>query len=55
MVLTKKFPEEIYGDMPEAEKLMLGFCSILPSDEYLSIRTMKSYAKLKTGVTDYNA
>jgi hypothetical protein len=54
MDMTKKLPEEIYSCMTDAEKLMLGFCSIPPSDEYGSIHTKKSYAELKSKVADYN-
>lgn len=53
MDMTRKLPEEIYAQLTDSEKLMLGFCSIPPSDESGSIHTKKSYSELLPKVADY--
>jgi hypothetical protein len=53
MDMTRKLPEAIYSQLSDSEKLMLGFCSIPPSDESGSIHTKKSYSELLPKVSDY--
>jgi ectoine hydroxylase-related dioxygenase (phytanoyl-CoA dioxygenase family) len=53
MDMTRGLPQEIYDKLDEAEKLLLGFCSIPPSDETGSIHTKKDYSSLLRNVTDY--
>ena len=53
MDMTRKLPQDIYEQLTDAEKLMLGFCSIPPFDETGSIHTKKSYEELKPNVADY--
>jgi hypothetical protein len=53
MDMTRRLPEDIYAQLTDSEKLMLGFCSIPPSDESGSIHTKKSYSELLPKVADY--
>jgi hypothetical protein len=53
MDMTRKLPEEIYSQLTDSEKLMLGFCSIPPSDEFGSIHTKKSHSDLLPKVASY--
>lgn len=53
MDMTRKLSEEIYSQLTDSEKLMLGFCSIPPSDEFGSIHTKKTYSDLLPKVADY--
>ena len=53
MDMTRKLPEDIYAKLTDAEKLMLGFCSIPPTDESGSIHTKKTYSDLLPTVADY--
>lgn len=53
MDMTRSLPQDIYSQLTDAEKLMLGFCSIPPSNESGSIHTKKSYSDLMPNVSDY--
>jgi hypothetical protein len=53
MDMTRKLPETIYAQLTDSEKLLLGFCSIPPSDESGSIHTKKSLSELLPNVADY--
>ena len=53
MDMTRSLPDSIYKKLTDEQKLLLGFCSIPPSDESNSIHTKKSYLDLKNSVTDY--
>ena len=45
--MTRSLPDSIYKKLTDEQKLLLGFCSIPPSDESNSIHTKKSYLDLK--------
>jgi hypothetical protein len=47
MDMTRSLPQEIYDLLTDAEKLLIGFCSIPPKDESGSIHTKKDYSFLK--------
>jgi ectoine hydroxylase-related dioxygenase (phytanoyl-CoA dioxygenase family) len=53
MDMTRSLPQEIYDKLDDAEKLLLGFCSIPPADEAESIHTKKDYSALLETVANY--
>lgn len=53
MDMTRSLPEEIYRQLTDEQKALLGFCSIPASSEYHSINTKAGYEALKPSVTDY--
>ena len=53
MDMTRSLPNKIYKDLSDEEKLLLGFCSIPPSDESTRINTKSSYDSLLDNVEDY--
>ena len=53
MDVTRKLPEVIYAQLTNDEKLLLGFCSIPPSDESGLIHTKNSLSELLPNVADY--
>lgn len=53
MDYTKKLPQEIYSQLTDKQKCLLGFCSIPPANEYSGINTKQGYEYLKETVTDY--
>jgi hypothetical protein len=54
MNITKSLPNEIYQQMSDEQKLLLGFCSIPPLDESDRISTKQSYVDLLDNVSDYH-
>ena len=53
MDYTKSLPQEIYHQLSNKEKALLGFCSIPPINELSGINTKKGFADLKDNVQDY--
>ena len=54
MDMTKSLPNEIYQKLSDEKKLLLGFCSIPPTDESERIITKQSYDDLLDNVDDYH-
>jgi len=54
MDITKSLPNEIYQKLSNEQKLLLGFCSIPPTDESERIITKQSYDDLLDNVGDYH-
>ena len=53
MDMVRSLPQDVYEKLTDAEKLLIGFCSIPPRDESGSIHTKKDYKSLKPLVSDY--
>lgn len=53
MDIPRGLPEEIYRDLTERQKALLGFCSIPPADEQERINTKTGYESLRPSVQDY--
>jgi hypothetical protein len=53
MDMPRSLPENIYRQLNEEHKALLGFCSIPPRDERERINTKCGYEVLKPSVTDY--
>ena len=53
MDMTRSFPAEFYKKSNNAQKRLIGFCSIPPRDEYERINTKQSYEDLKAELSDY--
>ena len=51
--ITENLPEDIYQQLNESEKAILGYCSRPLTNEYEGIDFKKSYASLKPKVSDY--
>lgn len=54
MNIPKTIPNEIYKQCSDAQKLLLGFCSLPPSNPYDRINTKNGYDFLKPNVADYD-
>jgi hypothetical protein len=54
MNMTKSLPNEVYQQISDEQKLLLGFCSIPPSDETDRISIKQCYEDLLENVSDYN-
>lgn len=52
MDMTRSLPQEIYEVLTDAEKLLIGFCSLPPKDEFGSIHTKKDYSSLRKVAKD---
>lgn len=55
MDLTRSCPPEIYSQLSNEEKALLGFCSIPPKDEHERINTKTGFDALKETPADYFA
>jgi hypothetical protein len=53
MDIPRGMPEEIYSQLTDEEKALMGFCSIPPKDENEFISTKRGYSDLKPRVQDY--
>jgi len=53
MDATRSLPEEIYQELSNAQKVLLGFCSIPPKDETKRINTKTGYEALLPTVKEY--
>jgi Phytanoyl-CoA dioxygenase (PhyH) len=53
MDVTRSLPNEIYRQLDDEQKALLGFCSIPPFDEYERINTKCGYSDLKPSMRDY--
>jgi hypothetical protein len=53
MDIPRGLPDEIYRDLTERQKALLGFCSIPPADEQERINTKTGYESLRPSVRDY--
>ena len=51
--IPRSLPEEIYQELTERQKILLGFCSIPPKDEHERLNFKGGYAQLKPSVKDY--
>ena len=47
MDMTKSIPKKIFNKLTINEKIMLGFCSTIPINEYDLIRTKKKISEIK--------
>jgi Phytanoyl-CoA dioxygenase (PhyH) len=55
MDITRSLPEDIYRQLSDEQKALLGFCSIPPQDEQERINTKCGYEFLKPTVASYYA
>jgi ectoine hydroxylase-related dioxygenase (phytanoyl-CoA dioxygenase family) len=55
MDITRSLPEDIYRQLSDEQKALLGFCSIPPRDERERINTKCGYESLKPTVASYYA
>jgi hypothetical protein len=53
MNIPKTISNELYRELSDAQKLLLGFCSIPPSDPFERVNTKTGYDFLKPNVGDY--
>lgn len=53
MDMTRSLPEDIYRQLTDRQKAMLGFCSIPPRDEDGRVNTKTGYGALLPSVKDY--
>jgi len=53
MDITRSIPDSIYQQLSDEQKLLMGFCSIPPTDESARIVTKGSYDVLLPSVDDY--
>jgi hypothetical protein len=53
MDMTRSMPNSIYKELTDAQKLLIGFCSIPPLDESNRIVTKGNYESLLPNVDDY--
>lgn len=53
MNIPKTISNELYRELSDAQKLLLGFCSIPPSDPFERVNTKTGYDFLKPNVDDY--
>jgi ectoine hydroxylase-related dioxygenase (phytanoyl-CoA dioxygenase family) len=53
MDIPKSLPQEIYAQLTDRQKALMGFCSIPPVDESRRINTKCGYDFLKSSVRDY--
>ena len=53
MDITRSLPNNIYNQLSDKQKALLGYCSIPPFDENERINTKTSYESLKANVEDY--
>lgn len=53
MDMTRSLPDEMYSQLSNEQKAVLGFCSIPPSDEFTRVNTKCGYDYLKDSVADY--
>lgn len=54
MDYTKSLPQEIYDQLTDKQKSLMGFCSIPPGNEFSGINTKKDYTFLKPRIGDYH-
>lgn len=53
MDITRSLPNEIYQELNDEQKALMGFCSIPPHDEFERNNTKCGYDFLKENVSDY--
>lgn len=53
MDITRGLPQEVYAQLDDRQKSLLGFCSIPPIDESERINTKTGYESLLPDVSDY--
>jgi hypothetical protein len=53
MDITRSLPDSIYQQLSDEQKLLMGFCSIPPSDESMRIVTKAGYDVLLPTVDEY--
>lgn len=53
MDMTRSLPDEIYRQLSDSQKALLGFCSIPPADEAARINTKAGFESLRPSVADY--
>ncbi len=51
--ITRSLPDEIYQQLDDRQKCLLGFCSIPPKDEEERVHFKGGYADLRPSVSDY--
>jgi len=52
--IPKTISNDLYQELSDAQKLLLGFCSIPPSDPFERVNTKNGYDFLKPNVDDYD-
>jgi hypothetical protein len=55
MDMTRSLPEDIYCQLDDRQKQLLGFCCIPPADEFERINTKSGYDTLRASVRDYSS
>ena len=53
MDMTKSLPKKIFKKLSINEKILLGYCSIIPKDEKGIIRTKRSVNEISYNINDY--
>lgn len=53
MDMTRGLPEEMYAQLTDEQKRLLGFCSIPPANENQRINTKTGFESLKSTVSEY--
>ena len=53
MDIPRSLPQEIYQQLNDEQKVLLGFCSIPPRDEFERVNTKQGYEGLLPRVSDY--
>jgi hypothetical protein len=53
MDITRNLPEKIYSELTDKQKLLLGYCSIPPKNEFERTNTKCGYDFIKPTVSDY--
>ena len=53
MDMTKSLPKKIFNKLSINEKILLGYCSIIPKDERGVIRTKRSVNEISYNINDY--
>jgi hypothetical protein len=51
--ITRMLPQEIYQQLSDEERALMGYCSMPPRSEYERINTKCGYEYLKNNVSDY--
>lgn len=54
MNIPKTISNDLYQELSDAQKLLLGFCSIPPSDPFERVNTKNGYDFLKPNIEDYD-
>ena len=53
MDIVKSMPQSIYKELTDEQKVLMGFCSIPPKNEFERNNTKTGFESLKKNVSDY--